>query len=286
MVKEGIMKLHWDIPIKKKTKIYISIIAVTFLVFYVPKVYWNYKFNHIPKHKQFYIRTTNMKLKDMPAVASEYFDGLEDLKLLELNVGEIRGKPTDISLFKNVSNISAFKLVGFKSSIFDLNLINQKLHLRYAEIYNLTHSPNKDFMLKNKDLVFFKIENSKVKTIIFPEKLNLEFLILRRLDVDNIIGVENLKELKKLDLINTLVTDLSPLKKLEELSVNVLGDLSFLQDLKSLKKLNLWYYSKAINVHSAEKEYEKVKALERQLQEFKASNPQCAIYSNFTDNWE
>jgi len=310
MVKEGIMKLHWAIPIKKKTKIYISIIAVTFLVLKAPDIYWHYKAEkEIEKFGGELIdwdvhnskATTEFKIFfDQGKVKSVFFSNQK----LKDHMGLL-----NLPFLKHINDLKVVYIYGNSFTFVNFNQFNIS-NLKSLELYNVKEVENgSTFKITNKNLKILTIADSKLENLIFNGDLNIEYLHLRNSKIKKLVGIENLSKLKELNLAYVGVTDISPLekcldlkvldihgfnvfetsplkklKKLKELSISTNGDLSFLKELTSLEELNIWYHSPTINIQNAYEEYEKVERLEKELKEIKKALPNCKVYSNFDED--
>ena len=308
------MKLYWAVPIKRKTKIYISIIAVTFLVLKTVDYTRQYKAGeeiHEIEGKLFMLDWPKwyapQKVKDLVKK-----DEVIILSINKLNQKENIHKHIHLSAIKDIPSLDSLSILGAPNTIdFHKLTSNSK-----ATILNATnvkqHKENSVLNISNSAVKYLGLSKVAIDYIYFSEGLNIEFLYLNNVKVKAIAGIEKLRKLKELDISHLGIRDisflrnlkdleyldlqgqyvqdfsvLSELKKLKKLSLSTDGDISFHKELKKLEKLNVWYNSQTVKLEDYSKEYEKRKKLAQQLIEIQKALPDCRIISDhYSNEWD
>jgi len=305
------MKLYLNIPIKKKSKIYISIIAVTFLVLKTFNYYSNYQtvkkisksggmFNYLDKAIWFkdnqtifqdkMVQTLVFKLNHLESYNNQPLSLKDVNKLIRLDALIVNGNGTIINFQKAVS----------------------KKNLLYSSIKNCQQNePNSTLCISNPYLKFLSLQYCDIDNITFCRDLNLEVLTLFDLRIKSLKGLEFLIKLKKLKLGEIGLIDLSPLencteleelnlqgcdvkdfspltklRKLKKLTVSLYEDFEFLREMKNLKELNIKICSPIVD----QKEYllttNRVIASTEKIKEIREWLPNCKVnYIPFTFSW-
>ncbi|MCM8527033.1 MAG: hypothetical protein NE327_10990 [Lentisphaeraceae bacterium] len=281
------MKLHWAVPIKKKLRIYISIIAVSFFVLKSWEFYSNFRASKkiFDSGGSIHLLKTKTYFKNIP-----YFDKNDVLCLAYPYFRSTQHTPLDTSIIKKLTRLDALSYNGNHGPINfqDLTSVNG---IVYVDISNCRQTePETTLYVTNPTIKHLMISNCELDHIVFSKGLNLEVLILRNSRIKSLKGVENLTKLKELDLVNLDVSDISPLEncknleilemhgshipdlspltqlpKLKKLSVAVHENLDVIKRLKSLKELNLWYFSPILNVNHGIEELKKIEDIEKQI---------------------
>ena len=292
MVKEGIMKLHWDIPIKKKTKIYISIIAVTVsITFGLNYLKYRISLSQMKKNSGYFVEK-NLSSFPLSNISKIYLKEKGEAKYAIFHNYYLSPlvKKIELSALKNLNHFSAVSIYFREIVEADLRYLNSNPSIELAYVNGIIHSSN-ILNISNKSLKYLDIRFSTIKNIHFAKNLKLKYLDLNYSEINGIYGIENLNKLKTLKLAGHYITNLTPLegcieleelnilgcavkdfsplrklKKLKKLSVSLYDDLEFLKEMKSLKELNFKITSPIISLKDAIKEYKKVFSITDKLE--------------------
>lgn len=295
------MKLYRAVPIKRKTKIYISIIAVTFLVIVgIDYLKHRQSLSQLRKNSG-YLNEKTLSSQFLMPIETLYLKKVKGKANFAIFLNNDREHEVDFSFLKNLNYFSAFIAYSNSECEADLNYLNSNTHIKMGLVYGIDHSTG-ILNISNQSLELLQISYSNIKKIYFSEGLNLHYLDLSRNDIQGIYGLENLKKLKVLKLSEMYITNLSALEscqdleelnilgctvedfspltklpKLQNLTVTLYDDFSFLKDMRSLRELNFKICSPIIEIDETVDAFNKMVSMLNKIDEIAKSLPNCKV---------